>query len=60
MNKLTYLLSGLAIVTLGIIVFTRAGGLDTDRTETLALYGGPPSQCMEIDSAHLAIIAAKA
>ena len=53
MKTITYLVAGLVLIGLAFIVFTANGGLDTDRAEATALYGGPPSQFIEIDGAPL-------
>lgn len=53
MKKLFFPLVGIVIVGSAVIIFTRSGGLDTDRELAVSLYGGPPSQFIEIDGSTL-------
>lgn len=53
MRVLSYLCGGLLLIGLGFFVFVRAGGLDISRDRAVDLYGGPPSQFVEIDGAVL-------
>lgn len=49
MKKLAYLITGLILAVVLLVVFTRNGGLDTDRDRAVAQYGGSPSQFVDID-----------
>jgi pimeloyl-ACP methyl ester carboxylesterase len=53
MKQITYFLAGLVLVALAFVMFTRSGGLDTDRDQAIEMYGGPPSQFLEIDGSLL-------
>lgn len=53
MRKLAYLVVGLILVGMASLAFTRSGGLDTDRDQAMAMYGGPPSQFVDIDGATM-------